>query len=109
MTRHRVIQPGSRGPFVSASELARMGLCERMVVFEHRFGKRLSPAQLAATARGQRAHARLFQEGRRGPSEDQFRPGGLRCVADGLVTEVRNFWRRVRGSRWWRGMLFRAR
>lgn len=106
MTRRRVIQPGSLKALVSASELARMGLCERMVVFEHRFGKRLSPAQLAATARGQRAHARLFQEGRRTPSEDQFRSGGLRCVAEGLVTELRNFWRRVRGWLW---VPFRAR
>jgi hypothetical protein len=109
MTRRRVIQPGSLKPFVSASELARMGLCERMVVFEYRFGQRLSPARRAATARGRRAHAQLFQEGRRAPREDQFRSGGLRCVAVGLFTELRNFWRRVRGSRWWLWMPFRVR
>ena len=37
---------------VSASQLARMGVCERLVVFEHRYGKRCLPEQTAAIERG---------------------------------------------------------
>lgn len=109
MTRRRVIHPNPLKPFVSASELARMGLCERMVAFEHRFGQRLSPDQRAATARGQHAHAQFFQEGRRAPSEDHFRSGGLRSIAEGLVAKLRHSWRRVRGARWWFRMPSRVR
>lgn len=99
MTRRRLIRPDSLKPFVSASELARMGLCERMVVFEHKFRQHLSPARRAATARGRRAHAKFLQEGRRASSEDQTRlHSGLRCVAGGLATVLRNCWRRLRGS-----------
>lgn len=47
---------------VSASELAQMGVCERLVVFEHRFGKRRTVAQRRAVERGRRAHDRFFRE-----------------------------------------------
>ena len=49
---------------VSASELAQMGVCERLVVFEHRYGKRRLPAQRAAIERGRREHERFYREGR---------------------------------------------
>jgi hypothetical protein len=48
---------------VSASELAQMGVCERLVVFEHRFGKRHTAAQRAAIRRGLKEHGRFFRDG----------------------------------------------
>ena len=49
---------------VSASELAQMGVCGRLVVFEHRYGKRCLPKQRAAIERGRREHERFYREGR---------------------------------------------
>ena len=49
---------------VSASDLAQMGVCERLVVFEHRYGKRCLPEQWAAIERGRREHERFHREGR---------------------------------------------
>ena len=49
---------------VSASELAQMGVCERLVVFEHRYCKRCLPEQRAAIERGRREHERFYREGR---------------------------------------------
>ena len=51
-----------RGASVSASELAQMGVCERLVVFEHRYGKRRSMGQKLAIKRGQLAHERFYRE-----------------------------------------------
>ena len=48
----------------SASELAQTGVCERLVVFEHRYGKRRLPEQQAAIKRGRREHERFYREGR---------------------------------------------
>jgi hypothetical protein len=48
---------------VSASALSQMGVCERLVVFEHREGKRPSPAQKAALRRGVRAHRSFASDG----------------------------------------------
>ena len=48
---------------VSASELAQMGVCERLVVFEHRYGKRRSPEQHQAIKRGLREHERFYEAG----------------------------------------------
>lgn len=48
---------------VSASELAQMGVCERLVVFEHRYGKRHTAAQRAAIQRGLKEHDRFFWDG----------------------------------------------
>lgn len=48
---------------VSASALSQMGVCERLVVFEHHNGKRPTPAQKAALQRGLRAHRRFASEG----------------------------------------------
>ena len=53
-----------RSASVSASELAQMGVCERLVVFEHRYGKRRLPEQRAAIERGRREHERFHREGR---------------------------------------------
>lgn len=48
---------------MSASELAQMGVCERLVLFEHRYGPHRSAPQRAAMARGEREHRRFFLEG----------------------------------------------
>jgi hypothetical protein len=48
---------------VSASELAQMGVCERLVVFEHRFGKRSTKYQRKTIERGLKAHDRFYREG----------------------------------------------
>lgn len=109
MTRHTVNHPGVRKPFVSASELARMGLCERMVVLEHRFGQRLSPAGLAETTRGRRAHAQFLREGKRAPKDEPLRPGTLHRTARGLVAKRCSAWRSLRSLDWWLRMLFRVR
>jgi hypothetical protein len=47
---------------VSASELAQMGVCERLVVFEHRYGKRPSRPQKLALERGRRAHQSFLMQ-----------------------------------------------
>lgn len=56
---------GCRRASVSASELAQMGVCERRVVFEHRYGKRRTIEQQQAIKRGRRAHGRFYPEQRR--------------------------------------------
>ena len=48
---------------VSASDLAQMGRCEQLVVFEHRHGQRRLPHQEAARRAGLAAHERFEQEG----------------------------------------------
>ncbi len=60
-----------RGASVSASELAQMGVCERLVVFEHRYGKRRTVEQQHAIKRGLLAHERFYRERHR----DSIRPG----------------------------------
>lgn len=47
---------------VSASALSQMGVCERLVVFEHFEGKRPTPEQRAALERGLRAHRQFASE-----------------------------------------------
>jgi hypothetical protein len=53
---------------VSASALSQMGVCERLVVFEHFEGKRPTPAQKAALQRGLRAHRQFASEGASKPA-----------------------------------------
>lgn len=45
---------------VSASELAQMGVCERLVVFEKCYSKRRTLMQQQAIQRGQHAHQRFY-------------------------------------------------
>lgn len=49
---------------VSASDLAQMGRCEKLVVFEHLYGSRRTPLQQQARARGLVEHAQFYREGR---------------------------------------------
>jgi hypothetical protein len=51
--------------FVSASELARMGYCERQVYFDATHGKRATQEQQRARHRGLKAHAAFHDESRR--------------------------------------------
>ena len=48
---------------VSASELAQMGACERFVLFEAKYGKRVSRCQQEAIKRGRAEHAKFFRDG----------------------------------------------
>ena len=48
---------------VTASALSQMGVCERLVVFEHHYGKRPTAGQKAALQRGLRAHRQFASEG----------------------------------------------
>lgn len=51
--------------FVSASELARLGYCERQVAFDAAYGRRTTARQREAAVRGRRAHDDFLQESRR--------------------------------------------
>ena len=55
----------------SASELAQMGACERLVLFEARYGKRVSRCQQEAIDRGKREHDKFFEDGVRSQSDAQ--------------------------------------
>jgi hypothetical protein len=58
-------------PMVSASELAQMGACERLVLFEARYGKRRSRWQQNAIERGRTEHDKFFKDGARSQSDLQ--------------------------------------
>ena len=49
------------GSSVTASELSQMGVCERLVVFEHRHGKRWSRERKQAVRRGLLAHQQFHR------------------------------------------------
>ena len=68
---------------VSASELAQMGRCEQLVVFEHRHGQRRLPHQEAARRQGLAAHERFEQEGL------AARSAGLRHAGRCFVASLR--------------------
>ena len=52
-------------PYISASELAQMGYCERKVAFDARHGAQDTPQQLQAKQRGRALHARFYEESQR--------------------------------------------
>jgi hypothetical protein len=52
-----------RSKAVSASDLAQMGVCERLVLFEHHYGKRSTASQRAAIRRGLTEHKRFYLDG----------------------------------------------
>ena len=66
-TREPVMSKRSRRPvsgrMVSASDLAQMGRCERLVVFEHLHGSRCTARQQRARARGLVYHEQFYREG----------------------------------------------
>lgn len=63
--RSKPLGDAARGKkkMVSASELAQMGACERLVLFEARHGGRKSPCQQEAIERGAGEHDRFFRDG----------------------------------------------
>lgn len=77
---------GHRMASVSASELAQMGVCERLVVFEHHSGKLRTVEQLSAIKRGHRAHQRFYWEGN--GDSDRGRRGFVGCFRH----QARRFW-----------------
>ena len=52
------------GRMVSVSDLAQMGRCERLVVFEQLYGSRRTARQRQAQARGLVEHEQFYREGR---------------------------------------------
>lgn len=48
---------------VSASELAQMGRCERLVAFEYQYGSRRTDRQQRARTRGLVEHSQFYREG----------------------------------------------
>lgn len=96
---------------VSASELAQMGRCEQLVVFEHRHGQRRLPHQEAARRQGLAAHERFEQEGQAVRSAG-IRHAGRCSVASLLFGEawqtraLRQFRDKVLRTRGWgRGLI----
>ncbi len=50
------------GPrWVRASDLAQLAVCERLVLYEQRFGKRRTPGQARAAQRGEWAHENILR------------------------------------------------
>lgn len=58
---------------VSASQLAQMGVCERLVVFEHRYGKPKTVEKRQAIERGLRAHERFYRDRHADLAQRQYR------------------------------------
>lgn len=54
---------------VSASELSQMGACERLVLFDARYGKRKSLCQREAIERGRTEHDKFFRDGVRSQAD----------------------------------------
>jgi hypothetical protein len=96
---------------VSASELAQMGRCEQLVLFEHRQGQRRLPHQEPARRRGLAAHERFEQEGLAVRSAGSRHVG--RCFVAGLLFDeawqtqaLRQFRDKVLRPRGWgRGLI----
>lgn len=61
MRKRRPLATNQRA--VSASELAQMGRCERLVLFEHLHGSRRSDKQQRDRVRGLLAHERFYKAG----------------------------------------------
>lgn len=53
----------TNGRMISASDLAQMGRCERLVLFEHLYGSRCTARQQRARERGLVEHERFYREG----------------------------------------------
>lgn len=102
--------------FVSASELARMGYCERQVAFDAACGEKVGPAQRQAQLRGQQAHQAFYQESQRIAKASATKG---RCFVATLVLgasqETRSlrafrdlYLRRSVGGRWLIGAYYRT-
>lgn len=91
-----------QSPSVSASELAEMGVCERLVLLEHKYGKRITLERRSARNRGRQAHQRFYAEGMCGaaaPMRDRVMTTGTGDICNTCVSCLpRWVWRRA--SQW---------
>ena len=94
---------------VSASDLAQMGRCERLVVFEHLHGSRCTARQQRARARGLVEHEQFYREGLASAQADRKgRCFIATCVfGDACQTEVLRRFRdeALRPSAWGRRVI----
>ena len=101
----------TNGWMVSASDLAQMGRCERLVPFEHRQGSRRTARQQRARERGLVEHERFYREGL-AASAQAARKGRCfiaTCVfGDGWQTQVLRRFRDValRSNAWGRRLIW---
>lgn len=65
-----------------------MGVCERLVLFEHRYGQRRSAQQRKDMAQGGREHRRLFREGLVKPQPVHKGPFFTATLLHGIGYEV---------------------
>lgn len=79
---HRAV----RKQLVSASDLAQMGRCERLVVFEHLYGSRRTARQKRARERGVAEHARFYRDGLASVVEADRK--AVCCIASGAFGEA---------------------
>ena len=82
---------------VSASELAQMGVCERLVVFEKCYGKRRTLVQQQAIRRGQHAHQRFYLD----RHLDASAKGCFAITATRIALVLYGWMRRVARSTLW--------
>jgi len=87
---------GSGRRWVSASELAQMGKCERLVAFEHLYGSRRSPRQERDRCQGLVEHEQFYRQGLAATSAHSVRRVP-RVVDTCLFGE---FWLTRMSSRW---------
>lgn len=104
--------PGCQKLSVSASELAQMGVCERLVVFEHRYGMRRTVEQQRAVARGRLAHVQFYRarcrdSDRRGGGAVAALVFGARGLGKNLARQCQYWVRRLRQV-WYRLTRFGA-
>lgn len=71
MRKHRKAPLDSQ--YISATELAKMGLCEKLVVLEDIYGRRAPAHRRQARQRGLMEHKNFYREGLRSTSEPDER------------------------------------
>ena len=91
------VKASSKGLRVSASELAQMGVCERLVVFEKCYGKRRTLVQQQAIRRGQHAHQQFYLD----RYLDASAKGRSSITTNGIALALYGWMRRVARSTLW--------
>ncbi|WP_157265593.1 CFI-box-CTERM domain-containing protein [Azohydromonas aeria] len=109
------MHPDDGDRYIGASELARLGYCERQVAFDARHGPCDTAEQEAARERGRQRHAHFYEESRR-TVENSARKGGcfVATLALGEGPETRQLrayrdlvLRRSAAGRWLVGCYYR--
>jgi hypothetical protein len=71
-----------------------MGVCEKLVYFESRFGKQRTQAQRVAAERGDAAHAQFYQDAvRAGVDQGEKKPW---CFIASFLTAIRALFKWMR-------------